>query len=183
MESGASVDKILFDFREANIQVSIDDFGTGYSSLSSLKIDKSFVDNLEPDSNDLALCEAMIGMAHKLDLKVIAEGIETAQQRDLLIAAGCDYGHDRCFFSGPADRALRNRRDDRIKNGADESRNPELGPGVVPSVWRASRRATGHRPELWRSGPDSVWLKAGDSHRKPGRSAGISLWPRLSSSG
>ncbi|MBQ0761778.1 EAL domain-containing protein [Marinobacter psychrophilus] len=105
VESGASVDKILFDFREANIQVSIDDFGTGYSSLSSLKkfgidylkIDKSFVDNLEPDSNDLALCEAMIGMAHKLDLKVIAEGIETAQQRDLLIAAGCDYGQGYLF--------------------------------------------------------------------------------------
>jgi len=105
MESGASVDKILFDFRDANIQVSIDDFGTGYSSLSTLKkfdidylkIDKSFVDNLEPDSNDLALCEAIIGMAHKLDLKVIAEGIETAQQRDLLIAAGCDYGQGYLF--------------------------------------------------------------------------------------
>ena len=105
MESEASVDKILFDFRDANIQVSIDDFGTGYSSLSSLKkfdidylkIDKSFVDNLEPDSNDLALCEAIIGMAHKLNLKVIAEGIETTQQRDLLIAAGCDYGQGYLF--------------------------------------------------------------------------------------
>jgi len=105
MESGASVDKILFDFRDANIQVSIDDFGTGYSSLSILKkfdidylkIDKSFVDNLKPDSDDLALCEAIIGMAHKLDLKVIAEGIETVQQRDLLIAAGCDYGQGYLF--------------------------------------------------------------------------------------
>jgi diguanylate cyclase (GGDEF)-like protein/PAS domain S-box-containing protein len=105
VEPGASVEKILSDFREANIQVSIDDFGTGHSSLSSLKkfgidclkIDKSFVDNVESNSNDLALCEAMIGMAHKLDLKVIAEGIETAQQRDLLIAAGCDYGQGYLF--------------------------------------------------------------------------------------
>jgi diguanylate cyclase (GGDEF)-like protein/PAS domain S-box-containing protein len=100
MESGASVDQILFDFRDANIQVSLDDFGTGYSSLSALKklhidylkIDKLFIDNLEPESNDLALCEAIIVMAHKLGLKVIAEGIETEQQRNLLIAAGCDYG-------------------------------------------------------------------------------------------
>ncbi|MEH6356764.1 MAG: EAL domain-containing protein, partial [Marinobacter sp.] len=108
MESEASVDKILLDFRDANIQVLIDDFGTGYSSLSTLKklgidylkIDKSFVENLEPDSDDLALCEAIIGLAHKLDLKVIAEGIETAKQRDLLIAAGCDYGQG-YFFSKP----------------------------------------------------------------------------------
>jgi diguanylate cyclase (GGDEF)-like protein/PAS domain S-box-containing protein len=105
MESGASVDQILFDFRDANIQVSLDDFGTGYSSLSALnrldidylKIDKSFVDNLAPNSNDLALCEAIIVMAHKLDLKVIAEGIETEQQKDLLIAAGCDYGQGYLF--------------------------------------------------------------------------------------
>jgi len=105
MESGASVDQILFDFRDANIQVSLDDFGTGYSSLSALKklhidylkIDKLFIDNLEPESNDLALCEAIIVMAHKLGLKVIAEGIETEQQRDLLIAAGCDYGQGYLF--------------------------------------------------------------------------------------
>jgi EAL domain-containing protein (putative c-di-GMP-specific phosphodiesterase class I) len=112
MERCASVDEILFSFRDANIQVSIDDFGTGYSSLSSLKkfdidylkIDKSFIDNLEPDSNDLALCEAIIGMAHKLDLKVIAEGIETVQQRDLLIAAGCNYGQG-YLFSKPLPEA------------------------------------------------------------------------------
>lgn len=105
MESGASVDQILFEFRDANIQVSLDDFGTGYSSLSSLKkldidylkIDKSFVDNLEPNSNGLALCKAIIVMAHQLDLKVIAEGIETDQQKNILIAAGCDYGQGYLF--------------------------------------------------------------------------------------
>ncbi|MFT5226621.1 MAG: diguanylate cyclase (GGDEF)-like protein/PAS domain S-box-containing protein [Polaribacter sp.] len=105
MESEGGVDQTLLDFRDANIQVSLDDFGTGYSSLSILKkldvdylkIDKSFVDNLEPNSDDLALCEAIIVMAHKLDLKVIAEGIETERQRDLLIAAGCDYGQGYLF--------------------------------------------------------------------------------------
>ncbi|PIV15014.1 MAG: hypothetical protein COS43_04605 [Gallionellales bacterium CG03_land_8_20_14_0_80_55_15] len=89
----------LMELRDAGIQVSIDDFGTGYSSLSYLKkfdidylkIDQSFVRNLESDSNDVALCEAIIVMAHKLGLKVIAEGVETEQQRDLLSRAGCDY--------------------------------------------------------------------------------------------
>ncbi|QDE29670.1 EAL domain-containing protein [Shewanella polaris] len=105
MEYGSSIDQKLFDFRDANIQVSLDDFGTGYSSLSSLKkldidylkIDKSFVDNLAPHSNDLALCEAIIVMAHKLDLKVVAEGVENEEQRDLLIAAGCDYAQGYLF--------------------------------------------------------------------------------------
>lgn len=85
--------------RDAGIQVSIDDFGTGYSSLSYLKkfdidylkIDQSFVRNLQADSDDMALCEAIIVMAHKLGLKVIAEGVETELQRDLLRAVHCDY--------------------------------------------------------------------------------------------
>jgi len=89
----------LLKFRDSGIQVAIDDFGTGYSSLSYLKkfdidylkIDKSFVDNLETDANDMVLSEAIIVMAHKLGLKVIAEGVETDAQRKLLGDADCDY--------------------------------------------------------------------------------------------
>ncbi len=95
----------LYAYRDAGIQVAIDDFGTGYSSLSYLKkfdidflkIDRSFVCNLALDSSDLALCDAMIVMAHKLGLKVIAEGIETQEQLDLLKAAGCDFGQGYLF--------------------------------------------------------------------------------------
>ena len=65
--------------------------------IDYLKIDRLFVLNLKPDSDDLALCEAIIVMAHKLGLKVIAEGIETKQQSDLLTAAGCDYGQGYLF--------------------------------------------------------------------------------------
>jgi len=87
-------------FREAEIQVAIDDFGTGYSSLSYLnkypidylKIDQAFVRHLVEDGNSRTLSEAIIAMAHKLGLKVIAEGIETPEQRHFLKAAGCDYG-------------------------------------------------------------------------------------------
>ncbi len=98
------IDKLLV-FRDAGIQVAIDDFGTGYSSLSYLKkfdidylkIDQSFVRNLETDPDDMALSEAIIVMAHKLGLKVIAEGVETEGQRRLLADAGCDYAQGYLF--------------------------------------------------------------------------------------
>ena len=99
LDSNLSINSALITLRNSDIQVSIDDFGTGYSSLSYLKkfdidylkIDRSFVRDLITDSNDLALCEAIIVMAHKLGIKVIAEGVETQEQRDMLAAAGCDY--------------------------------------------------------------------------------------------
>ena len=105
MEAGPEVTRQLLRFRDAGVQVALDDFGTGYSSLASLnrldidyiKIDRAFVSNLAPNSPDLALCEGIVMMAHKLGLKVVAEGIETEQQRDLLLAAGCDYGQGYLF--------------------------------------------------------------------------------------
>ena len=108
MDVSPAATEQLLRFRDSGIQVSLDDFGTGYSSLSYLKkfdidylkIDQSFVRNLASDSDDIALCEAIIVMAHKLGLKVIAEGVETSEQRDLLADAGCDYGQG-YFFSRP----------------------------------------------------------------------------------
>ncbi|RJX32351.1 MAG: EAL domain-containing protein [Oxalobacter sp.] len=105
MDASDTITKQLLEFRDAGMEVALDDFGTGYSSLSYikkfdidyLKIDQSFVRNLAPDSSDLALCEAIIVMAHKLGIKVIAEGVETQLQRDLLAAAGCNYGQGRMF--------------------------------------------------------------------------------------
>jgi len=105
MDAGTSVTDKLRIFRAAGIQAALDDFGTGYSSMSYLKkfdidylkIDQSFVRNLAPASDDMALCEAIIVMAHKLGMKVIAEGIETEQHRYLLAAAGCDYGQGYLF--------------------------------------------------------------------------------------
>lgn len=97
-------DKLL-QFRDAGIQVAIDDFGVGYSALSYLrrfdidylKIDQSFVRNLETEQNDLVLSEAIVIMAHKLGLKVIAEGVETEGQRCLLLEIGCDHGQGYLF--------------------------------------------------------------------------------------
>ena len=100
METRDEISSQLLALRDNGVQVALDDFGTGYSSLSYLKkfdidylkIDQSFVRNLAPNSNDMALCEAMIVMAHKLGIKVIAEGVETQDQSNLLKQIECDYG-------------------------------------------------------------------------------------------
>jgi len=112
MNTQASTEHKLLLLREAGMQVAIDDFGTGYSSLAYLKkfavdylkIDRSFIHNLTPSSTDLTLCEAIIAMAHRLGLSVIAEGVETREQCDLLRSIGCDYGQG-YFFSRPVPMA------------------------------------------------------------------------------
>ncbi len=91
-------------FKDAGIQVALDDFGTDYSSLfqlkdfhiNYLKIDQSFILNFARDPNDLGLSEIIV-MAHKFGFKVIAEGVESVEQRDLLAAAGCDYAQGNLY--------------------------------------------------------------------------------------
>ena len=97
-EAGAPASHQLQRLRAMGARISVDDFGTGYSSLSylkrlpvnELKLDKSFVRDLETDAGDRALAAAVIGIGRALGLDVVAEGVETAGQQDLLRAAGCD---------------------------------------------------------------------------------------------
>ncbi len=113
MEARQSVINRLFQLRDLKVEVAIDDFGTGYSSLSYLKkfdidylkIDQSFVKNLTADSDDAVLIQAIIVMAHQLGIKVVAEGIETEAQKDILVASGCDYGQG-YYFSRPLEESV-----------------------------------------------------------------------------
>ncbi|CAN5876786.1 hypothetical protein BH11PSE12_BH11PSE12_18930 [soil metagenome] len=105
LNAAVGVNDQLQQYRDAGIQVSIDDFGTGYSSMAYLKkfnidylkIDQSFVRDMASNEVDRAIAEAIIVMAHKLGYKVIAEGIETVAQKNLLMAAGCDFGQGYLF--------------------------------------------------------------------------------------
>ena len=88
----------MHQIRDLGVQLSIDDFGTGYSSLSSLKdfpvsrlkIDRSFVSMLPGNANDCILAKAVIALGHQLNLKVVAEGVETQHQQDFLRDCRCD---------------------------------------------------------------------------------------------
>ena len=109
---------IMDELHKLGVGIAIDDFGTGYSSLSylkkfrvnKLKIDKSFVDDIETDSDDRAIVSAIISMARSLGLTTIAEGVETKAQVDWLNENNCDQiqGY---FFSKPLlfDKLLTNR--------------------------------------------------------------------------
>ena len=90
--------KILKELHALGVELAIDDFGTGYSSLSylrqfpidRLKIDQSFIRNALTDSDDASITSTIVTLGHALNLKVIAEGVETIEHQKFLIEQGCD---------------------------------------------------------------------------------------------
>ncbi len=108
MTNAQSAVSCLNELRSIGVHVSIDDFGTGYSSLGYLKrlpidvlkIDKSFVQDITKDPNDASLVMAIISLAHNLRLRIVAEGVETAEQHQLLHLLRCDEWQG-YFFSKP----------------------------------------------------------------------------------
>ncbi|HIE39857.1 MAG TPA: EAL domain-containing protein, partial [Thiomicrorhabdus sp.] len=99
MEDVEKALQTMKNFRDCRLRLAIDDFGTGYSSLgylkqfpmNTLKIDRSFIMDLTPESDDAAIVEVVILLADKLGLDVVAEGVETDAQLAFLRSQGCQY--------------------------------------------------------------------------------------------
>jgi diguanylate cyclase (GGDEF)-like protein len=97
---------LLNQFRQMGIQLSIDDFGTGYSALSylknlpidTLKIDRTFIEYIDHNEQDQAIVASLISLSHSLNLVVIAEGVETQEQMELLRSLGCDRIQGHFFY-------------------------------------------------------------------------------------
>ncbi len=110
MGEADATNRILRDIKAIGVRVSVDDFGTGYSSLAylkrypidNLKIDKSFIHGLGRDPDDTTIVRAILDLAAGLGLRVIAEGVETAAQRDELLRLGCQFGQG-YLWSRPVD--------------------------------------------------------------------------------
>ena len=106
------IERTFKELTEAGIKLALDDFGTGFASLTHLKrfpieiikIDRSFIRDLQIDAEDGAIVDAVVGLGRALDIQVVAEGIETTMQRDFLAALGCAVGQGYLFGSAvPAD--------------------------------------------------------------------------------
>ncbi|MES2759689.1 MAG: EAL domain-containing protein [Pseudomonadota bacterium] len=112
MSREEQVDSLMRDIRALGIELSIDDFGTGYSSLAylkrfpvqRLKVDRAFIRDLGKDDDSAAIVRLIVNLAHGLKLQVVAEGVETAQQLEILRAMACDE-YQGFLFSRPVDAA------------------------------------------------------------------------------
>lgn len=108
--------ELMKQIRAVGVELAIDDFGTGYSSLAylklfpiqTLKLDRTFVRDIEEDENDAAICKATIALAHNMGMKVVAEGVETQAQKEFLTSHHCDILQGYLFSRPvPADEATK----------------------------------------------------------------------------
>ncbi|HEY5762352.1 MAG TPA: EAL domain-containing protein [Rhodocyclaceae bacterium] len=147
MRDPPAVVDMLSELKAMGLQVAVDDFGTGYSSLSylkrfpldNLKVDRAFVQDIAASAGDASITRAVIHMGHELALKVVAEGVETAEQLEALQIAGCDeiQGY---YFSRPLPpkdilELLRSGRTLPVRSGADGEY--EQRSGLDPAIARA----------------------------------------------
>ena len=130
-DSENSID-VLYQLRDLGVPMSIDDFGTGYSSLSYLKqlpigrikVDQSFVRGIPEDKDDVAITKSIVSLGQNLGLNVIAEGVETAEQRDFLLDIGCEFGQGYFYYKPmPASDFFDEFKSSRDSSGGEQSRS------------------------------------------------------------
>ncbi|WP_326541094.1 putative bifunctional diguanylate cyclase/phosphodiesterase [Pseudorhodoferax sp.] len=133
MEDTRTTQRVLEELGALGVKLSIDDFGTGYSSLAKLrqmrahelKIDREFVCDVATDADARAVVDAIVRLGHALGLRIVAEGVETAEQRDVLMALGCDELQGYLFA-----RPLTPRRISELHEG-DDSAAVQFSPSVL----------------------------------------------------
>ncbi|WP_223830888.1 aminotransferase class I/II-fold pyridoxal phosphate-dependent enzyme [Streptomyces venezuelae] len=151
MRRDAQIRTTMAALKELGVSIAIDDFGTGFSSLSYLrefpidvlKVDKSFIDNITTDPQQVALVEGIVRIADVLGLQVVAEGIEHEEQRALLAEMGCRYGQGYLF----ARPMTAHQAESYLHRSAPPGERPPLRPAVRPAA-----RAAHHPPRAsrWR---------------------------------
>ena len=105
MQQPGEVIEFLNSLRTMGVSFAIDDFGTGHSSLSylkqlpvqKLKIDRSFIQDIPHDSNDMAITSAIVALGHRLQMSIVAEGVDTKEQLEFLVNEGCEEAQGYLF--------------------------------------------------------------------------------------
>ena len=145
MQNTQTTVALLAELNRLGVRISIDDFGTGYSSLSylkrfpvdTLKIDRSFICDIGTDHDDDAIVKAIIALAQSLELRVVAEGVETPGQLHFLRTHGCDEIQGYLISRPlPADEAAR-----QFAACGDDCVCKRLGLGLPHVSWGATERA------------------------------------------
>ncbi|MET9541729.1 aminotransferase class I/II-fold pyridoxal phosphate-dependent enzyme [Streptomyces sp. NPDC006553] len=150
MRRDAQIRTTMAALKDLGVAIAIDDFGTGFSSLSYLrefpidvlKVDKSFIDNITTDPQQVALVEGIVRIADVLGLQVVAEGIEHEEQRALLADMGCRYGQGYLF----ARPMTAHQAESYLHRAAPTGAAPPVRPAVRP----AARASHPQRPSRWR---------------------------------
>ncbi len=152
MSNQEHAEKVLNELKDQGFHLTMDDFGTGYSSLAylkrfpfdSVKIDQSFVRGIPQSKDDEAIVEAIIAMAHSLQLKVVAEGVETKEQLDFLRTRGCDQIQG-FYFSKPipSNEVVMLLYKTMTREAAAASSNPDPGSKPVSEINPGVGRETG----------------------------------------
>ncbi|MFJ7987319.1 aminotransferase class I/II-fold pyridoxal phosphate-dependent enzyme [Streptomyces sp. NPDC096351] len=150
MRRDAQIRTTMAALKDLGVSIAIDDFGTGFSSLSYLrefpidvlKVDKSFIDNITTDPQQVALVEGIVRIADVLGLQVVAEGIEHEEQRALLADMGCRYGQGYLF----ARPMTAHQAESYLHRAPPSGARPPARPAVRP----AARAAHPPRPSRWR---------------------------------